>query len=389
MKKLLVIPLAAVLAGCVCYKSSVAEKNFGTTRRGEAVKSFTLRNSKGAEIVLLDYGARVKSLKMPDRNGVMKDVTIGFDSVADYENHDNGINAVIGRFANRVGDGKFKLDGKEYKLFLNNGPEKGKPVCSLHGGKSGFSDKVWQAKQVTCPCGAIGVEFTYVSPDGEEGYPGTMTAKVRYFLTEDNVWRAEYEATVDGKATVFNLTNHIYFNLRGDDEGDTLDQPVQIFADYTTPVDVNLIPSGKLAPVKGTPFDFNKPMGQGVHCKNFSNEQLKFGGGYDHNWVLRKTGKLDEFGNSVELEKAAAMSDPQTGRRVEVWTNEPGLQMWGGQALADKGPNRYGKLHTAYGALVFETQHFPDSPNHANFPKAVLRPGETYKSVTEFRFFAD
>lgn len=396
---LLLIPVVALsVCGCddsvrypdsgdesVRYPGSCAVEDFGKTSRGEKVEKLTIDNGNGVIMEFLDYGARVKSIRVGKKQ---QDITIGFDDVASYEKYDYGINAVTGRFANRIANGKFTLDGQEYSLFLNNGPE-GKPfVCSLHGGQSGFADKVWVSEPLFDEEKGMGVKYTYVSPDGEEGYPGKMTTTVRYYLSPKGVWRAEYEASVEGKPTVFNLTNHIYFNLHGDDNGDTLDQTLQFCADFTTPVDVNLIPSGELAPVAGTPFDFNKPISQGAHCRELDNVQLSHGGGYDHNWVLRKKSELDSFGCSKELELAAIMNDPSTKRRVEIWTTEPAMQMWGGQGLVKKGPDRRGNPRRPYGALALETQHYPDSPNRPDFPRTVLRPGEVYRSVTEYRIFA-
>ncbi len=333
---------------------------------------YTLRNSKGVEASITNYGAILVSLKVPDRNGNLADVVLGFDSLDGYLGEHPYFGAVIGRYGNRIAGGRFVLDGVEYKLARNNGEN------HLHGGVRGFDKAVWSVKKPRAD-GDAGVELTYLSEDGEEGYPGSLTATVRYTLTGDNELRLDYEATAS-KPTVVNLTNHSYFNLAGAGNGDILAHRVRINADNFTPVDQGLIPTGELRPVTGTPFDFRQPhaIGERIGGKD---QQLVFGKGYDHNFVLN--------GSAGSLRSAARVTEPGSGRVVEVLTTEPGVQFYTGNFL--DGTIR-GKGGAAYGhryGFCLETQHFPDSPNQPQFPSVVLRPGAKYQSTTVYKFSAE
>jgi aldose 1-epimerase len=295
----------------------------------------------------------------------MADVALGYDTLDAYLiKHNPYFGAVVGRYGNRIALGKFTLDGKTYQIPVNNGAN------ALHGGPVGFDKYVWQAKEVP-----DGVEFTHVSPDGDMGFPGTMTATVRYTLKGDTL-RINYSATTD-KATVVNLTNHAYFNLHGDDQGNILDLKIEINADRYTPVDAGLIPTGELAPVAGTPMDFRKPEVIGARI-NADNEQLKRTGGYDFNYVVN--------GKPGTLRLAAIVTDPVSGRKLKVETTEPGVQFYSSNSLDGSFTGRYGVKYTKYAGFCLETQHFPDSPNHPDFPSTVLRPGETMHSTTTFTF---
>lgn len=342
------------------------EKDWGTVN-GVPVKLFTLRNSKGTMVKVSNYGLLITEVHTADRSGKLGNVVLGFESLDAYLKGHPFFGAIAGRFANRIARGKFALDGKEYNLAVNNGPN------HLHGGRKGFDKQVWDAKPLPSAPNEQGIEFRYTSKDGEEGYPGNLQVTVIYTLTDENEIRIEYRATTD-KATPLNLTNHSYFNLAG--HGDTLDTELQINADRYTPVDKTLIPTGELAPVKGTALDFTtpKPMGRDI-------ESLKaFPGGYDHNFVL------NGGGNSLAL--AARAYEPKSGRVLEVLTTEPGVQLYNGIGLDGKLIGTGGVSYVKYGGFCLETQHFPDSINRPNFPSVVLRPGDTFKSTTVFKFAA-
>ena len=349
----------------------ISSEPWGKTGSGEAVELYTLTNAKGAEARIATYGGIVVSLKMPDRTGAMGDIVNGFENLDGYLQTPPPpyFGALIGRYGNRIGKGKFSLNGKEYTLVKNNGEN------HLHGGTRGFDKMVWKAKEA--PGQAL--ELTYVSKDGEEGYPGTLTAVVTYTLTDNNELKIDYSATTD-KDTVVNLTNHSYFNLAGQGSGDVLGHMVTINADKFTPTDKGLIPTGELRDVAGTPFDFRTPhaIGERVEAKD---EQLANGPGYDHNWVLNR------MGSGMEL--AARVTEPTSGRVMEVLTMEPGLQFYIGNFLdgtlkAGKG----GKVYQRRFAFCMETQHYPDSPNKPNFPSTVLKAGEKYQTSTVYRFSA-
>ena len=329
-----------------------------------AVTMFTVTNAKGMEAKIITWGGVLVSLKTPDRKGTLADVVHGHDSLGDYR-ADTGtyFGALGGRYANRIGGAKFQLDGKTYKLPVNDGAN------GLHGGTMGFDKRNWSGREVPG-----GVELSYTSKDGEEGYPGTLKTIVTYTLTEENALRIHYTATTD-KPTVVNMTNHTYWNLRG--EGDILNHLVTINADKYTPVDTGLIPTGELKDVTGTPFDFRKPMAPGARIKQ-ADEQLKRGNGYDHNWVLNRTGK--------GLELAGRVEETTTGRVLEVFTDQPGVQFYTGNFLNGSVKGKGGKPMNQRTALCLETQHYPDSPNKPTFPTTTLKPGEKYDTTTEFRF---
>lgn len=350
--------------------AGVQVQPFGKAKNGDAVDRYVLTNSKGMEVAILTYGGTVQSIKVPDRNGKFVDVVHGFDTIDGYLGDEPYFGALIGRYGNRIGKGKFKLDGKEYKLATNDNGKN-----HLHGGNVGFDKVVWKAQKTAGP--DPGVQFTYLSKDGEEGYPGNLTASVTYTLTGNNVLKLDYAAETD-KPTVVNLTNHAYFNLLGD--GDILTHELTLVADKYTPVDEDLIPTGVLAEVSGTPFDFTKAKNIGDRI-NGHHDQLQNGKGYDHNWVL------NSGGGSLSL--AAKLSEINSGRVLEVWTTEPGIQFYSGNFLDGKIKGKGGKVYRKRSALCLETQHFPDSPNKPEFPSTVLRPGAKYVSATEFRFSAN
>ncbi len=340
----------------------VKEQPWGTAG-GQPVKLYTLSNAKGMEAAITNYGGIIVSIKVPDRGGKPGDVVLGFDSLDGYLKEHPYFGAIVGRYGNRIAKGKFKLNGAEYTLARNNGEN------ALHGGLKGFDKKVWTAK----PSGNS-LELRYVSKDGEEGYPGTLSATVRYTLTNENELRIDYTATTD-KATVLNLTNHSYFNLAG--AGDILGHQLTINADRFTPVDAGLIPTGELRPVAGTPFDFRKPHAIGERINN-NDEQLKLGKGYDHNFVLN--------GAAGTLRLAARATDPSSGRVLEVLTTEPGLQFYTGNFLDGSVKGKGGRAYAFRNGFCLETQHFPDSPNKPSFPTVVLKPGQTFRSTTVFKF---
>jgi len=350
---------------------SVVVKPFGKTKDGQLVQQYTLTGAGGVVMDVIDFGGKVVRLYTPDRSGAKADITLGFNDVAGYETHDKYFGSLIGRYGNRIANGRFTLDGVTYTLPANNNGN------SLHGGDTGFDAYVWHSEPLS-EGGSVGIKFWMTSPDGDQGYPGKLDVTVRYWLTPENVWRIEYEAVTD-KATPVNLTQHIYFNFKGEAEGDILDHELTLFAESMTPVTAGLIPTGKSVPVKGTPFDFTAPWTIGARI-NADNEQLRFGGGYDHNFLLNsQTGKLAP---------AAALYEKTTGRYMEVWTTEPAIQFYCGNFLTDKIPGKRGRNLCRRGGLALETQHAPDSPNQPGFPSTILRPGAVYKTVTEYRFGA-
>jgi len=343
---------------------------FGKAPDGRSVELFTLTNSHGMEARIMTWGAGVVSLKVPDAQGHLGDVVLGFDDLDGYLKHDFFAGKVVGRYANRIGQARFTLDGKEYKIGANNGQN------SLHGGFQGFDKRLWTPVKAD----RHSIELQYKSPDLEEGYPGNLLATVRYTLTDANELRIDYTATTD-KDTVINLSNHSYFNLGGAGNGTILDEDLQIDADRFTPVTSELIPTGELPGVAGTPMDFRKPTRIGARIDG-AQEQLKFGGGYDHNWVLNKP--------KAGLTLAARLHDPRAGRVMEVLTTEPGVQFYSGNMMSrEQVTGKAGQVYVWRGALCLETQHFPDSPNQPSFPSTELKPGQTYRSTTVFRFSVD
>jgi aldose 1-epimerase len=341
---------------------------FGTTPDGKAVELYTLTNTHGIEVRVMTYGGIVVSLQTPDKKGRFADVTLGFDALGGYLAKNPYFGALVGRYGNRIGSAKFTLDGKEYTLAINNGPN------ALHGGLKGFDKVVWQAQSFQ-KSAEVGVILKYTSADGEEGYPGTLHVTVTYTLNDKNEFSIDYQATTD-KATPINLTNHTYFNLAGEGSGSILGEELMLNADRFTPVDATLIPTGKIASVKGTPLDFTKPTAIGARI-NDKYEQMVFGGGYDHNFVINRQGP--------GLVLAARVYDPTSGRVLEVDTTEPGVQFYTGNFL-DGTPGKHGHSYKSRDAFCLETQHYPDSPNKPNFPSTILRPGKTYHSTTVWRF---
>ncbi len=347
-------------------KPSVEKKLFGKTSDGTAVNLFVLTNANGMKAKIMTYGAILTELDVPDRDGKLGDVVLGFDNLQSYLAGHPHFGATTGRVANRIAKGKFSLDGKDYTLAVNNGPN------SLHGGLKGFDKVVWKAQPNETP-DAAGVQLTYVSRDGEEGYPGNLTTVVTYMLTNQNELRIDYKATTD-KPTPINLTNHSYFNLAGPQSGDILDHELELEADEYTPADDTLIPTGEIRSVKGTPLDFTKATKIGSRIAQVADKT----GGYDHNFVLRSKGK--------KLELAARVHDPKTGRLMEMSTTEPGVQLYTANFLDGKLKGKDGVAFKKHQAFCLEAQHFPDSVNHPKFPSIILRPGETYTQTTVFKF---
>jgi len=343
-------------------------ESFNSKVDGKETKLFVLKNANGAEAAITNYGGRIVSLMVKNDKGELVDVVLGHDSLAGYHTEKESFyGALVGRYANRIAKGKFTLDNKEYNLQVNDGKN------TLHGGVDGFYAKVWDAKQVN----DHSLELTYLAKDGEAGYPGNLNVKVVYDLTADNELKISYHATTD-KPTVLNLTNHAYFNLNGAGDSTITDHLLTIHATEYTPVDATLIPTGKLEKVSGTPFDFTKPTLIGARI-NEDHEQLKKGGGYDHNFVLS---------NTKELRLAATLHSPKTGIYMDVLTQEPGVQFYSGNFLTgEKADGKGGQTYGYRSALCLETQHFPDSPNQKNFPSTVLRPGQDYNSVTVYKFY--
>ncbi|MGH9309900.1 MAG: aldose epimerase family protein [Vicinamibacterales bacterium] len=365
-----VVVIAQVLAGAgqaQAGKPGVTREPFGKTADGVQVEIFTLTNKNGVQVRALTYGGIITSLRVPDRNGTFADIVLGFDGLEQYLPRHPYFGAIVGRYGNRIGNAQFTLEGHTYKLAANNGPN------HLHGGIRGFDRYVWDA---AVPPDGVGVAFTRTSPDGEEGYPGTVRARVTYTLSDANELSLDYEATTD-KATPINLTQHSYFNLSGHDSGDILGHLVTIHADRFTPVDATLIPTGELAAVQGTPFDFRKPTAVGARIGE-THPQIKMGGGYDHNFVLNRKGE--------GLQPAARVVDPKSGRTLDVATTEPGVQFYTGNFLDGTLKGKGGAVYHRRNGLCLETQHFPDSPNKPAFPSTTLRPGETYRSRTVFSF---
>ncbi|WP_293783524.1 aldose epimerase family protein [uncultured Pedobacter sp.] len=346
----------------------LAADSFRKEIDGRKTALYTLKNKNGAEAIFTNYGGRLVSLLMPDKNGKMVDVVVGFKSIGDYEKSTEPyFGATIGRFGNRIAKGKFTLEGKTYSLFTNNGQN------TLHGGKKGYQYVVWDASQPN----ANTLVLQYLSKDGDENFPGNLDVKVTYTLTDDNELKMDYEAKTD-QTTVVNLTNHAFFNLNGDGSGEILNHEVKIYADEYTPVDSTLIPTGKIEKVKGTPFDFTKATTIGARI-NDKNQQLTFGKGYDHNYVLNNTKGMGMF-------HAATVKGDQSGIIMDIYTQEPGLQFYSGNFMQSKNTFKSGAKDDFRTAIAMETQHFPDSPNQPAFPSTVLKPGQVYKTSSIYKF---
>ena len=350
-------------------KLGVTRAPFGKLPNGTSIEIFTLTNARGVQVKAMTYGGIIQSLRVPDRSGRVDDVVLGFDTLEGYLGDHPYFGAIIGRYGNRIAKAQFTLGGQTYKLAANNGPN------HLHGGVKGFDKVPWKAAPAET---GAGVTFTRTSPDGEEGYPGTLAVRVTYTLTDKNELIVEYHATTD-KATPVNLTQHSYFNLAGQASGDILGHELMLAADRFTPVDETLIPTGELASVQGTPFDFRQPTAIGARI-NQDHPQIKLGPGYDHNWVLSRKG--------TGLQLAARVHEPKTGRTLEVSTTEPGIQFYAGNFLDGKLTGKAGAVYRQRTGFCLETQHFPDSPNKPQFPSTILKPGEEYQSRTVFTFGA-
>ena len=369
-----IITLAILIVMIGCDKSSkqgmnIQKETFGQFD-GKAVYIYTLTNSNNIEMKVTTYGGIVTSLKLPDKNGNINDVVLGYNDLNDYIKNNPYFGAIIGRYGNRIGNAKFTLDGQEYKLAQNDG------VNNLHGGVKGFDKVVWEAEPITGE-DSISLKLHYLSKDGEEGFPGNLYATVIYTLTNNNTFRIDYEATTD-KTTVVNLTHHTYWNLAGEGSGNILQHELMMNANNFTPVDQGLITTGEIITVKGTPMDFRTPAAIGDSI-NSDYKQLKYAGGYDHNWVLND---YDEG----KINFAASVYEPTSGRVMEIFTSEPGLQFYSGNFLDGSIVGKSHKKYEFQSGFCLETQHFPDSPNKPEFPTVILNPGETYNSTTIYKF---
>ena len=373
----------AALVGCANMPTStesldtISQAPFGKTPDGTPVEIYTLRNARGAEARIMTYGGIVQSLKMPDQNGNFADIVLGFDKLEGYtsDSYVKGcpyFGALIGRYGNRIGGAKFTLEGQTYTLSANDHGN------TLHGGIKGFDKVVWTPVKANIGPEGPRLELNYLSKDGEEGFPGNLNVTATYTLTDDNGLKLVFTATTD-KPTVVNLTHHSYFNLDGQGNGDILGDLVYINANQTTPVDNHLIPTGAFADVTGTPFDFRTPTAIGARINETNTSaQLSYGPGYDHNWVINKP--LGQFGLQ------ARVTDPKSGRAMEVWSDQPGLQFYAGNFLDGTLTGKDGKVYQRRSAFAMEPQHYPDSPNHSNFPSTELKPGETYHCTIEYKF---
>ena len=351
------------------FSPNLSSADYGTTPEGENVRIHTLTNTAGIEVRVITYGGIIVSLRTPDRDGNFDDIVLGFDSLEGYLSKHPFFGTLVGRYANRISKGRFTLDGVEYKLARNNGEN------HLHGGIKGFDKVVWRDRPLEVDDG-VGIVLEYTSVDGEEGYPGTLDVQVIYTLNEDNELICDYRATTD-RATPINLTQHSYFNLAGQGTGNVLRHLLELNAAAFTPIDAELIPTGEIRPVEGTPFDFRTETPIGARI-NSPEEQVQLGGGYDHNFVLNQTGE----GPSL----AARVREPMSGRVMEVHTTEPGVQLYTGNFLDGTLTGKGGRVYQHRFGFCLETQHFPDSPNRPEFPSTILKPGETYESRTVFRF---
>ena len=374
-KTFLSLGVALLLCGCASTPSQnnltlsgLNPANFEKViENNQALKLYTLKNANGVEVCITNFGARIVSIMVPDKNGEMKDVVLGFDNIEDYINVPSDFGATIGRYANRIGQGKITIDGQEIQLPQNNYGH-----C-LHGGPTGWQYKTFEANQTDDKT----IKLTVVSPDGDNNFPGNVTAHVTYTLTDDNAIDIKYEATTD-KKTIINMTNHSYFNLDGNPSGSAMNHTLYLASDSITPVDDTFMTSGEMLAVAGTPFDFNTPKAISQDVTNFDNEQIKFGKGFDHNWVLNTKGDINQV--------AAKLVSPVTGISLEVYTNEPGIQVYTGNFLDGTVKGKKGIIYQQRASVCLETQHYPDSPNKAHWPSVILEPGKTYQSHCIFKF---
>ncbi len=350
-------------------KASIEKSSFGTTKEGVALDLYTLKNVAGMTVKITNYGGTIVSWTAPDKNGKYEDITLGCDSISGYEKGVPFFGALVGRYGNRIAKGKFSLEGKTYTLAVNNGAN------HLHGGLKGFDKVVWAATPIDGP--DVALKLTYTSKDMEEGYPGNLSVEVLYTLQRDNSLKIEYTATTD-KTTVVNLTNHAYFNLSGDMNTTVLDHEIALNCDKFLPVDKTLIPTGELKSVEGTPFDFMTSTKIGARINDTLNEQIKFGGGYDHAWIIKD--------HTTNIHEAAVVYEPTSGRVMEVLTTEPAIQFYTGNFLDGTIVGKEGVIYKKRSGLCLETEHYPDSPNQPKFPTTTLKPKETYKTTTVYRF---
>ena len=370
--KLISALAVSLLASQLSPAMELKEDHYGVMPDGKKVKVFTLTNKNGLTAKVIEYGAILVSMETPDKSGKSADITHGYDNLEGWLTNTSYFGATVGRFGNRIKDGKFTLDGKDYKLATNNEP--GGIPCALHGGLKGFDKVLWTGKANADK----GVEFSYTSKDGEEGYPGNLTVKVTYSLNDDNELKWEAKAITDAP-TVLNIVQHTYWNLSGDPTKSINDHILMLNADGYLPTNAGLIPTGKIDPVADTPMDFTKPTAIGKRV-DADFEALKLGGGYDHAWVLKKTG---------DMHLAAKVMDPKSGRVMEITTNQPAVQFYGGNFLDGKAIGKGGVPYAYRTAFALETEGFPDSPNQPSFPSSVLRPGENYKHSMSFKFSAE
>jgi aldose 1-epimerase len=373
MKKILAFAFVAALWSCNSKKTeqkmNIEVQNMGTTAAGDSVKLYTLKNAAGMEVAISDLGGTIVKWTAPDKDGKFADITLGFTNPEDYLSKGKYLGALIGRYGNRIAKGKFKLDNTEYTLAINNGPN------ALHGGLKGFNAVLWNVTPIDGPETAL--KLTYLSKDGEEGYPGNLNIEVVYTLKNDNSLSIDYSATTD-KNTVVNLTNHAYFNLKGEGQGDILDHEITINADKYLPTDAGLIPTGELKSVTGTPFDFTTSHLIGERINDSTDIDIKLGGGYDHCWVFTD--------QTNKLKSVAMVLEPKSGRTMEVLTTEPAVQFYTGNFLNGTATGKAGVNYDRRFGFCLETQHFPDAPNQSSFPSTVLKPGETYKTTTVYKF---
>lgn len=373
MNKLILLVCTVLMAGCTATtkeeltESGLKRSDFQTEVNGEKTDLFVLKNKNKMEVCVTNFGGRIVSVMVPDKDGNMKDVVLGFDSIQDYIKYPSDFGASIGRYANRINQGRFTLDGVEYQLPQNNYGH-----C-LHGGPKGFQYRVYKGVQKS----DRELQLTYLAKDGEEGFPGNLQCTVTMKLTDDNAIDIQYEAETD-KPTIVNMTNHSYFNLAGDPSKTSTDNIMYVNADYYTPVDSTFMTTGEIAPVKDTPMDFTTPKAVGKDINNYDFVQLKNGNGYDHNWVLNTKGDISQV--------AARLTSPETGITLEVYTNEPGIQVYTGNFLDGTVSGKKGIVYNQRASVCLETQHYPDSPNKADWPSVVLEPGQTYNSECIFKF---